>query len=355
MKPCNMQKLKKFIQKLAMILSMSVAAAPGVIVKSCIKQAEIPPSTYRSISDDISSKLFSKKSANHFHSNFHPLDGERNFIESAIPYSNYDDINSRLFFKKTVSHFHSNLRHAADGDRNFVESIQESSEEEFEHFFGHQTRGRKIAKGELINRKSYVDEIEKESDVLHLPVGSPIFINAMPTNIESYQKVYRKILVTARAKSQLMKFENAINKAENVKHVNSGVDDLKLKIDSSDERLMVILSHSENNGKNLIFPNGDEIEDVSVHSYCANRNKICLVLTCHGDDFDVDRNINVIEAIKMWNAAIELKSSQQITNIDFVRCMKKKRFQIERNKRVGIYISISVPFVGVTYAYRSSE
>jgi hypothetical protein len=212
--------------------------------------------------------------------------------------------------------------------------------------------------GEVVEKKvlfkNNISLNQEDANLLLNIVKNPIMLNLMPTNINSYTRVYKKE-ATSRAVEQLKDFETEVSSTTNIKTINTGIDDLKNEITFADDDLLVIFAHSELDGRKLILPNGDEIFDIDIHKHCAEANKACVVLTCHGDDFDIKDQVTVEEAIQMWNNALLLNNSKEITNLDFIYNMRETRNDMKNNKKIKIYISVSGTIGGVTYYYISEE
>ena len=196
---------------------------------------------------------------------------------------------------------------------------------------------------------------EKNRNLLYNTSKNPILINLMPINESSYINIYKKDIVTVQALEEIDKFKVKLDSANNIQNIDTGIDDLKLQIEESNDDLIVIFGHSEKNGKLLILPNGEEISDVEIHLYCAEKDKACMVLTCFGDDFNIDSKVSATEGLKMWNEANHINEINTITNIDFIYTMRNKRVEIEKNKKIKIYISVSGTIGGVTYYYISEQ
>jgi len=212
--------------------------------------------------------------------------------------------------------------------------------------------------GEVIEKKvlfkNNISLNQEDANLLLNIAKNPIMLNLMPTNISSYTRVYKKE-ATSRAVEQLRDFKTEVSSTTNIKTINTGIDDLKNEIIFADDDLLVIFAHSELDGTKLILPNGDEIFDIDIHKHCAEANKACVVLTCHGDDFDIKDKVTVEEAIQMWNNAVLLNNSKKITNLDFIYNMRQTRNDMENNKKIKIYISVSGTVGGTTYYYYISE
>lgn len=196
---------------------------------------------------------------------------------------------------------------------------------------------------------------EENRNLLHNKSENPILINLMPINESSYKNIYKKDIVTTQALEEIDKFKVKLDIANNTESIDTGIDDLKLQIDESNDDLIVIFGHSEKNGKLLILPNGEEISDVEIHLYCAEKDKACMVLTCFGDDFNINNKVSATEGLKMWNEANRINETNTITNIDFIYTMRNKRVEIEKNKKIKFYISVSGTISGVTYYYISEH
>ena len=72
-------------------------------------------------------------------------------------------------------------------------------------------------------------------------------------------------------------------------------------IKSANSNLIMLIAHSTNKGNNIISPYGRILSE-ELYRYCAKLKKICVVITCHSQDFSFNRNISIDEAREIYTA-----------------------------------------------------
>ena len=132
---------------------------------------------------------------------------------------------------------------------------------------------------------------------------NPRLMSLIPGNDEQYRKVYGRF-PSETAKAKLNVVRDYIE--ANVSVVGRGVEwsdasDVFRHIESSEGRPVVIIAHSEDFGKKVVFPNGESMDVSVIHAECLRVSKRCLVLTCYGDDFGIEGSISTLDALGIWS------------------------------------------------------
>jgi hypothetical protein len=201
---------------------------------------------------------------------------------------------------------------------------------------------------------SNYESLPKDS-FLH-SVKEPHLLIAMPTDASQYKKIYRKQDVSYSAEQELAKFSKKVMDTRNATDFSGGIEHLYKSIDSTDDEFVVVFAHSEDSGRKLVLPNGEILDDSSIHKYCAKQLKVCVVLTCHGDDFDVVGKLTADEGLAMWNAAVnKVVNNSSLPIQEFIYQMRLQRHGMKRNKKVKLFLSASGTVSGTSYYYSSEE
>lgn len=109
-----------------------------------------------------------------------------------------------------------------------------------------------------------------------------------------------------------------------------------------DSRFVVILGHSEDEGRVLVFPSGQRVAVADIHRTCAEVGSTCLVLTCYGDDFGLTGKISASDALHMWDAALSRHSAalDTVTPAEFAYTMRVARGERITRHRIVLTASI---------------
>lgn len=191
--------------------------------------------------------------------------------------------------------------------------------------------------------------IQKAGSRLSKYIDNPIFINLMPSNTTQYKNIYETDIVTSSAKSQVDTYnkvlENHSFKKENFESKQEILDFIK----KSDAIPIVIFGHSIN-GKILVLPNGQKYSVSKLHKECKNNNKSCLVLTCDGDDFNIEGKVTASEALEMFSSAHLAFKNQEISKVkDLEKKMIAKRDNLKNRHQIIVSFTIVNISTGATY------
>ena len=166
--------------------------------------------------------------------------------------------------------------------------------------------------------KAYLDQVDTVGDWFET-VDNPTLVSLFPTDDVQYHRVYgRRPSITAERK--LRTFREAIT-AEDSAIRGNVVDREQLAhaIEEHDGNPVIVLAHSKSNGRDIVFPNGSVTDVKILHSACIQLKRRCLVLTCHGDDFEITTKISANDALGIWRAVkTRAMSSGDVSVADLV-------------------------------------
>ena len=198
-------------------------------------------------------------------------------------------------------------------------------------------------------------DITVPEDAFLKTVTNPHLLIAMPTNGTQYKTIYRKDSVSYSAEQELAKFSKEVLNTQNASSIDGGLSHVYASIDASEDDFVVVFAHSKDNGRTLVLPNGDKVSDLEIHEHCANQLKVCVVLTCHGDDFEILDRITADEGLAMWNAAIAKHMEGDMSIQHFIYQMRLKRNSMKREKKIKMFLSASGTLSTTIYYYSSED
>ena len=171
----------------------------------------------------------------------------------------------------------------------------------------------------------------------------------MPSNITQYKNIYETSIVTSSARSQIDIYNKDLEshsfKKENLESKQEILDFIK----KSDSTPIVIFGHSIN-GKVLVLPNGQKYSISTVHKACKSNKKSCLVLTCDGDDFDIEGKVTASEALKMFSSAHASFTNKEIFKVkDLEERMIKERDSLKNKHQIIVSFTMVNLTTGATY------
>lgn len=171
---------------------------------------------------------------------------------------------------------------------------------------------------------------------------SPLLINIFPTNVKTYSEMFPSSEITTNIKNELKKFSRRIKGTDGVTSIDEGDSSILNQISNSPGRLVVVFGHSIERGLKIRLPGGDSIEASSIHASCADAGKLCIILTCHGEDVGISGIISPFEALDIWEYALKEGELNNITNRDFLLAMREKRQTAVYRKDMLITVSVVV-------------
>jgi len=189
---------------------------------------------------------------------------------------------------------------------------------------------------------------------------TPQLLVAMPTNELQYKNIYNKDFVSGGSLFEINKFSKQLRKTFGSTNFNGGVSDLLASLENSNGSPVVVFAHSEDLGRTIVLPNGEKLKDQAVHEHCFKFGKVCVVLTCYGDDFSLTDKISAENALSMWNYAQQTmkhtnSSNVKISNADYIYLMAEKHFKTERENKAKILFSASGSVGGISYYYSTGD
>jgi len=206
--------------------------------------------------------------------------------------------------------------------------------------------------GMLPGEKLYYIKMDKPNEI---PINTswfktakqPKLVSLFPSTDLEYHNVYGE-LPSISAKSKIDKFQKKISSDPFL--IAKGIDQTDMifqAIADSDGGPIIILAHSTDSGKKVVFPDGSSMGIVDIHTQCIKSLKRCMVLTCKGDDFNITENITESEALDIWNAISKRPPADKEVLIDdlltFAKSVRNKQKTKER-------ILISLSFTAATGA-----
>lgn len=208
------------------------------------------------------------------------------------------------------------------------------------------------------NTKYEIARVERYSedisiDNLLLEVKEPVLVNLLPRTVEDYKKVF-KIDVTFDMENQILKFDKKIdalkkkNKVESFKNLN----EINSLLDDIDSNPIVIYGHSINDGRTLVLPDGTSIEVKALHIECRDRDRNCMVLTCKGDDFGLNDNIEVNEGLSMFEHAANENNTKVF---EFRDDMITYRRNLKMRKNLTVSFVATGTLTGTGYLVHSNS
>jgi len=169
-------------------------------------------------------------------------------------------------------------------------------------------------------------------------VESPKIVSLFPATPNQYKNIYGRSPSVA-AESKLKNFNEQINAEPYIVKRNKDQADLILKsIEDADGSPIVILAHSEDGGRKVVFPDGTSMDVTKVHAKCIEALKRCMMLTCHGDDFGITENITASEALSIWKSVSSLanNSDNKVTVSDLILEARTVRSKQKARKKIII-------------------
>lgn len=203
-------------------------------------------------------------------------------------------------------------------------------------------------------------DLVRNQDTFATAAREPELLVAMPTTVKQYKTIYKTDTVSAGSEQRVEQFMQQLKRTDGAVDFDGGLTELFTRLDSAEGSPVVVFAHSENGGKKLILPNGNTVLDIEIHKYCAGRGKVCVVLTCHGDDFALPDKIAATDALTMWRSAQKsmrsaLANGQAISNEQYIYTMRRQKSQLDTQRKAKVFISFSGPVGAVAYYYASEE
>ena len=197
------------------------------------------------------------------------------------------------------------------------------------------------------NTKYEIAKIERYSedisiDNLLLEVKEPVLINLLPRTSADYTKVFKRD-VTFDMENQILNFDKKIkalkktNKVESFKSLN----EINSLLDDINSNPIIIYGHSINDGRTLILADGTRIEVKALHIECRDRNRNCMVLTCKGNDFGLNDNVEVNEGLSMFEHAVNESNTKVFE-------FRDDMINYRRNLKMRKNLTVSFISIGAT-------
>lgn len=179
-------------------------------------------------------------------------------------------------------------------------------------------------------------------------VNNPQLLSLFPSNNNQYQKVYGK-MPSVSAEAKVKKFQKEISVESNL--IGEHIEDVNQIIKSileSEGNPVIIIAHSNKNGRRVIFPDGSFMDIYDIHSECIKALKRCMVLTCFGDDFEIDDKISASDALEIWKAINKKSLEQENLSVnDLITEARIVRIKQKTKKYILISWSITSSFIGL--------
>jgi hypothetical protein len=184
-------------------------------------------------------------------------------------------------------------------------------------------------------------------------VERPKLLSLFPTDDDSYHALYGRV-PSAAASAEIRRFNASLASYDTslLRSASSG-EELASRIGSADGNPVVIIAHSEQNGRRIVLPSGSRLDLADLHASCVSRGKRCLVLTCHGDDFAVAGRITPADALGMWRAGEERLRVSSPTMDEFIMGIREARLRSPAG--AGVLLSWTTLPVGSSAALATAE
>jgi hypothetical protein len=185
-----------------------------------------------------------------------------------------------------------------------------------------------------------------------LPASNPRLLALFPQNLREYRAVYG-IEATASAEAQILKMNRRFASALDVERLKPGERLADVLVAQDAPSPLVILGHSEEQGGVLVLPSGARISVVDVHNRCSAAGKLCIVLTCHGEDLHLDKELAPRDALAMWRAAQAKNRTSPMSIAEFALAMRQDQVTRETRRQIavsGVGTGV-VAGAGGTYVY----
>jgi hypothetical protein len=209
-----------------------------------------------------------------------------------------------------------------------------------------------IEKSKLKNSTYHTENlhyIQKMGTRLSPYIKNPIFINLMPSNTTQYQNIYETDIISSSAKSQIDSYNKNLKNHSFKKKSFTKEQEILSFIKKSNSTPIVLFGHSIN-GKTLVLPNGQKYSITAIHKECKSNKKTCLVLTCDGDDFNIEGKVTAFEALEMFNSAHHAFTNQEIRRVkDLEKIMIKKRDSLKNKYQIIVSFTVINISTGATY------
>ena len=171
---------------------------------------------------------------------------------------------------------------------------------------------------------------------------NPRIVSFFPSNEEQYKLVYHTS-PSLSATKKIRKFDTEISRLNTrIETAARKADDVFASIQDDDGNPVIILAHSRKRGKQIVFPDGTTSRIDELHSRCLQALKRCLVLTCYGDDFEIDGNISAMDALKIWQTI----SKQRFRNVGELIVAARKERKNQEVRRAILFSWTSLGGVG---------
>ena len=196
--------------------------------------------------------------------------------------------------------------------------------------------------------EAFVRQIDTTEDWYN-SAASPALLSLIPSNEQQYRNVYGRY-PSSNAEYKLKQFNKDIAEDPSVIKTPS-TDQVFTAIKEGGGRPTVIIAHSDNDGKRIIFPDGSKMDVSKIHSRCVRMSRRCLVLTCYGDDFELQESISAMDALSIWKHISKVDVG---TVDDLVAEAVSTRARQKTRKRIAVSAVVTTA-TGVTVIVISTE
>ena len=208
------------------------------------------------------------------------------------------------------------------------------------------------------NTKYEIARVERYSenisiDNLLLEVKEPVLVNLLPRTSADYKKVFKRD-VTFDMEKQILNFDKKIDTLKKKNRVESlkSITEINSLLDDVNSNPIIIYGHSINNGRTLILADGTKIEVKLLHKECRDKNRNCMVLTCKGNDFGLNDNIEVNEGLSMFEHAV---NESRTKVFEFRDDMISYRRDLKMRKNLTVSFIATGTLTGTGYLVHSNS
>jgi hypothetical protein len=171
----------------------------------------------------------------------------------------------------------------------------------------------------------------------------------LPENEEGFRKVFDQEFSAAKERElqKLISFADDLEDAVRLSKADLK-ETLRFLDDNLDVEPLVIVAHSEDEGRVLVLTDGTRIKAEDFHGECEKRHMTCVILTCDGPDLDISGEINAGTALYIWSSVYSNRHRAKTTE-EFVALMAADHTLRQIRGRATVTIFVGGPVLGASY------
>ena len=198
--------------------------------------------------------------------------------------------------------------------------------------------------GEVAQLVARVEKIQVDSR----PVRRVRVVAVIPETPKAFSNVYGHPHLSVTIAKDMRKVSSEFEKLENVSllknEMGSRGDVFKAIEAADDAELTIFVTHSSEGaaGRSLHLPDKTKIDARDLHVYADERNKSCLVVTCHSDDLMIDTDVTMREALNLCRRATENAEASEAETVATLALKMRQELVAGRIRRVALKASVPV-------------